>query len=466
MEDPTKKSTDIASRFLSSTPTNVTSLKHRSAVIAADRLKANSANPWFIPTFEEEQIRLMEEFDEQMRRRKQEFQASQKLQARVKGKNERRNPTKLTRGSGAASPGPAEDVAGYEDVAPVLSAEEKAAADAFEAEQQALRAEFNEDQKKREEDHEAAVKMQAVIDGKSASSAKPGEGGKIVMVLFGPPGAGKGSQAPKIVEKLGTPQLSTGDMLRNAVGNPASEVGMQAKEVMATGGLVDDELVTNIIKERVRADDCKGGFILDGFPRTLEQAKMLDAMLAEEGCKVSLVLALEVPDEVLTERICGRWVHKGSGRSYHKTFAKPKSLPEGETPTVENMMDDETGEPLMQVSPNPSSNRARNTHPSPHPHPHPRPNPYPYPNPNPGPNPDPDPDPNQRADDTEESLTKRLEAYHAQTLPILEHYESTGVVSKVDANQAPEAVWNSVLAVLPVPEAPPPAEAEAAPAAE
>ena len=136
MEDPTKKSTDIASRFLSSTPTNVTSLKHRSAVIAADRLKANSANPWFIPTFEEEQIRLMEEFDEQMRRRKQEFQASQKLQARVKGKNERRNPTKPTRGSGAASPGPAEDVAGYEDVAPVLSAEEKAAADAFEAEQQ------------------------------------------------------------------------------------------------------------------------------------------------------------------------------------------------------------------------------------------------------------------------------------------------------------------------------------------
>ena len=199
MEDPTKKSTDIASRFLSSTPTNVTSLKHRSAVIAADRLKANSANPWFIPTFEEEQIRLMEEFDEQMRRRKQEFQASQKLQARVKGKNERRNPTKPTRGSGAASPGPAEDVAGYEDVAPVLSAEEKAAADAFEAEQQALRAEFNEDQKKREEDHEAAVKMQAVIDGKSASSAKPGEGGKIVMVLFGPPGAGKGSQAPKIL---------------------------------------------------------------------------------------------------------------------------------------------------------------------------------------------------------------------------------------------------------------------------
>ena len=301
----------------------------------------------------------------------------------------------------------------------------------------------------------------SVVSALAAADA----GSKTVMILFGPPGAGKGSQAPKIVETLGIPQLSTGDMLRAAVA-AGSEVGKQAKDVMASGGLVSDELVVSIIKDRITEEDCKGGFILDGFPRTLEQAKMLDAMLAEEGCKVSLVLALEVPDEVLTERICGRWVHKGSGRSYHKTFAKPKSLPEGETPTVENMMDDETGEPLMQVSPNPSPNRARNTHPSPHPHPHPRPNPYPYPSPNPGPNPDPDPDPNQRADDTEESLTKRLEAYDAQTLPILEHYESTGVVSKVDANQAPEAVWNSVLAVLPVPEAPPPAEAEAAPAAE
>ena len=170
---------------------------------------------------------------------------------------------------------------------------------------------------------------------------------------------------------------------------------MQAKEVMSTGGLVDDELVTNIIKERVRADDCKGGFILDGFPRTLEQAKMLDAMLAEGGCKVSLVLALEVPDEVLTERICGRWVHKGSGRSYHKTFAKPKSLPEGETPTVENMLDDETGEPLMQ-----------------------------------------------RADDTEDALKARLAGYHDQTVPILDHYST--VVSKVDANQGLDEVWTDI----------------------
>ena len=121
-----------------------------------------------------------------------------------------------------------------------------------------------------------------------------------------------------------------------------------------------------------------------------------------DGTKVSLVLALEVPDEVLTERICGRWVHKASGRSYHVKFARPKSLEDGATPTVETMRDDETGEPLMQ-----------------------------------------------RADDTEEALTKRLESYHAQTVPILTHYEPTGVVAKVDANTKPDLVWSSIEKVLP-----------------
>ena len=167
-------------------------------------------------------------------------------------------------------------------------------------------------------------------------------GSKTVMILFGPPGAGKGSQAPKIVETLGIPQLSTGDMLRAAVA-AGSEVGKQAKDVMASGGLVSDELVVSIIKDRIAEEDCKGGFILDGFPRTVEQAKMLDAMLETSGDKVSLVLALEVPDEVLTERICGRWVHKASGRSYHVKFAKPKSLGEGDKPSETTMLDDETG---------------------------------------------------------------------------------------------------------------------------
>ena len=117
---------------------------------------------------------------------------------------------------------------------------------------------------------------------------------------------------------------------------------------------------------------------------------------------MNAVVALEVPDAVLTERICGRWVHKASGRSYHVKFAKPKSLTDGATPTEETMLDDETGEPLMQ-----------------------------------------------RADDTEEALTQRLEAYHAQTVPILDHYAPNGVVSKVDANVAPDQVWESIAKVLP-----------------
>merc|ERR1719440_2627311 len=208
------------------------------------------------------------------------------------------------------------------------------------------------------------------------------DSGKTVMILFGPPGAGKGSQAPKIVETLGIPQLSTGDMLRAAVA-AGSEVGKKAKDVMSSGGLVSDELVVSIIKDRITEDDCKTGFILDGFPRTVEQAKMLDGMLESTGDKVSLVLALEVPDEVLTERICGRWVHKASGRSYHIKFAPPKSLGDAK-PSVETMLDDETGEPLMQ-----------------------------------------------RADDTEEALTKRLQGYHSQTVPILAHYAPAGVVKKV-----------------------------------
>jgi len=236
---------------------------------------------------------------------------------------------------------------------------------------------------------------------RSSSVSASASADKTVMILFGPPGAGKGSQAPKIVETLNIPQLSTGDMLRAAVA-AGSEVGKQAKEVMSSGGLVSDELVVGIICDRIKDTDCAGGFILDGFPRTVEQAKMLDSMLDETGDAVSLVLALEVPDEILTERICGRWVHKASGRSYHVKFAKPKSLGDGDAPSEATMLDDQTGEPLMQ-----------------------------------------------RADDTEAALSKRLEGYHAQTVPILDHYAPVGVVKKVDANMKPEAVWASIEEVLP-----------------
>jgi len=233
--------------------------------------------------------------------------------------------------------------------------------------------------------------------------------------LFGPPGAGKGSQAPKIVERLSIPQLSTGDMLRAAVA-AESDVGKQAKEVMESGGLVSDDLVVGVIADRVTQDDCGNGFILDGFPRTVEQATMLDEMLAKNGEKVSTIVALEVPDDALTERICGRWIHKESGRSYHVKFAPPKSLTEGDEPTAENMLDDETSEPLMQ-----------------------------------------------RADDTEEALAKRLEGYHAQTVPILAHYEPTGIVNRIDANKDPKKVWDAVeMVVDPFVSTDPEAEAAAA----
>ena len=194
----------------------------------------------------------------------------------------------------------------------------------------------------------AAAHVASKAGGSPEKAAAPkkstaaGSKARKIMILFGPPGAGKGTHAPKIVDALGIPQLSTGDMLRAAVA-AGTDVGKQAKEVMEAGGLVSDDLVVGVIAGRVKEADCAKGFILDGFPRTVEQAKMLDAMLETSGDKVSLVLALEVPDEVLTERICGRWVHKASGRSYHVKFAKPKSLGEGDKPSETTMLDDETG---------------------------------------------------------------------------------------------------------------------------
>ena len=182
----------------------------------------------------------------------------------------------------------------------------------------------------------------------AAPAAAAAEGGKKkIMILFGPPGAGKGTAAPVIVDALKIPQLSTGDMLRAAVA-AGTDVGKEADSVMKEGKLVSDELVVRVITERIAADDCKPGFILDGFPRTVPQAQMLDDMLTKAGEGVTNILSLEVPDAVLEERICGRWMHKASGRSYHVKFKPPKSLKEGEAPTAENMLDDETNEPLYQ----------------------------------------------------------------------------------------------------------------------
>ena len=172
-----------------------------------------------------------------------------------------------------------------------------------------------------------------------------------------------------MVETVGVPQLSTGDMLRAAV-KASSPVGLRAKAVMHAGDLVSDDLVVGVVAERITQPDCADGFILDGFPRTMQQAKLLDELLAESNERVSCVIALQasgrdggaqahcalrlathpwtaaaaqVPDDVLTERICGRWIHAASGRSYHSKFAPPKSMA-----ADGSMKDDVTGEPLEQ----------------------------------------------------------------------------------------------------------------------
>lgn len=220
-----------------------------------------------------------------------------------------------------------------------------------------------------------------------------------IIILFGPPGAGKGTHAPKIESLLGIPQLSTGDMLRAAVA-AQTEVGKKAEAVMKAGGLVSDDIVVGIIRDRIKEPDCRFGFILDGFPRTLVQAQALDKMLAEEGACVTKVVEFAVPDKVLEERITGRWIHKKSGRSYHKKYAPPKSMKKGWFGGFDpkSMKDDVTGEPLIQ-----------------------------------------------RPDDTAAALTKRLAGYHNDTVPILEHYKPDGVVKSVNANQGMDAVGKTII---------------------
>merc|ERR1712025_190599 len=164
-----------------------------------------------------------------------------------------------------------------------------------------------------------------------------------------------------------------------------------------SGNLVTDEIVVGIIKDRIKEDDCANGFILDGFPRTMVQTKMLDELLAQNNEVVTAVVELKVPDSALEARICGRWIHKPSGRSYHATYkpAQPKSLVASGAPaSAENMKDDETGEQLIQ-----------------------------------------------RADDKPDALKQRLATYHSITTPILDHYLPTGVVHMVDATKNKHEVW-------------------------
>jgi adenylate kinase len=191
------------------------------------------------------------------------------------------------------------------------------------------------------------------------------------LILLGAPGAGKGTQATFICQKYGIPQISTGDMLRAAV-KAGTPLGIEAKKVMDAGGLVSDELIINLVKERITQPDCANGFLFDGFPRTIPQA---DAMKAA-GVKIDYVLEIDVPFEAIVERMSGRRSHSASGRTYHVKYNPPK---------VEGL-DDVTGEPLVQ-----------------------------------------------RPDDKEETVLKRLEVYSAQTRPLVEYYSSWAKTAPADA---------------------------------
>lgn len=222
-----------------------------------------------------------------------------------------------------------------------------------------------------------------------------------VLALFGPPGAGKGTHGAKIASRLGLPVLSTGDMLRDAQRVGAPYGGAEAAAALRSGGLVADYVVAAIVAARAGLPDCARGFILDGYPRTTAQALLLDAWLAGKGAKMDTVVVLDTPDSELVERICGRWIHPASGRSYHatRTGALPSSLQEREAPSAETMRDDVTGEALVQ-----------------------------------------------REDDTLEALTRRLEAYRAETAPVLRHYAD--VVLRVDASGSATASWPRVARAL------------------
>jgi adenylate kinase len=180
------------------------------------------------------------------------------------------------------------------------------------------------------------------------------------IILLGGPGAGKGTQANYIKEKFNIPQISTGDMLRAAV-TEGTPLGLQAKQVMGSGGLVSDEIILGLVKDRIAKDDCVNGFLFDGFPRTIAQAESLKA----QGVEIDSVVEIDVDDEEIIKRMGGRRVHLASGRTYHVVFNPPKA--EGK--------DDETGEELIQ-----------------------------------------------REDDKEATVRERLKVYHQQTEPLIDYY--------------------------------------------
>ena len=210
------------------------------------------------------------------------------------------------------------------------------------------------------------------------------------ILLMGPPGAGKGTQAANLVKEFGIPHISTGDMFRAAV-KEGTELGLQAKACMDAGKLVPDEVTIGIVKERLSKPDCKKGFILDGFPRTVEQADALSGILKELGLSLSAVLNITVPAADLIERAVGRRICKTCGATYHVKFNPPKK---------DAVCDTCAGDLY------------------------------------------------QRADDSEETMKNRLSVYEAQTKPLIAYYEKAGVYKEIDGRQAIDDVKAAMIAAL------------------
>ena len=211
------------------------------------------------------------------------------------------------------------------------------------------------------------------------------------LILLGPPGAGKGTQARRLEDTRGLVQLSTGDMLRAMVAE-GGPLGQQAKEIMAAGKLMPDELMVQMIGERIAKPDVTNGFILDGFPRTVAQAEALDRMLADKGLKLDHVIEMKVVDDALVERITGRYTCAKCGKGYHDHFEKPK---------VEGVCDVCGGTEFKR-----------------------------------------------RADDNAETVTTRLAQYHQQTAPILPYYQEHGVLKTVDGMADIDEVTRQIETVL------------------
>jgi len=211
------------------------------------------------------------------------------------------------------------------------------------------------------------------------------------VILFGPPGAGKGTQARRLQETHGIVQLSTGDMLRAEV-DSGSELGLRAKEIMEAGQLVPDDLIIAMISDRIGQEDCKEGFILDGFPRTKPQAEALDAMLAEKGLDIDHVIEIKVDDDDMVKRITGRFSCAGCGAGYHDEFQKPKK---------DGVCDQCGGTEFSR-----------------------------------------------RADDNAETVAARLQAYHEQTSPIFSYYKEKELMEEIDGMAEIDAVTEQMNALL------------------